>query len=684
MKMLSWFSPVQFTYSIVLIILYLGVDQLGLALPSTHVFAILGWPTAGIALAALILRGYALTPAIFIGALLVGIIEGTPFLIASIIALGHTIEATFGKYILTRYFEFNVLFGRVRDVMGLIVAAFLASIPAATLGVFALISEKLINQTDSMFIWGAWFIGDALGILTVTPFLVRWFSRPYFTRTSGEIVEAILSIIAIVSISFVIFWQPFRGIEDIPLYYFLFLPLTWIAFRVGPRGMTLALFLVTGIALIGVSSGYGFFAEPITDMALLSLQILLVVSSILFSIFVSLEEERKEAIKKLRTHVDQLEHALEKVRLTDQAKNQLIAVLAHELRNPLAPIVSALDLIKINASISPHLIGTIDTHIRSMVRLLDDLLDLSRISRQKFKLKKEIVKLIPILIRSIETSEPLIKAKEHRFTLYNASESPLFVHADPLRLEQIFVNLINNAAKYTKTGGKIHISISEENEHIAVSIEDNGIGIESSMLKKIFEPFVQAQEQSYKNKGLGLGLSLTKELVELHDGSISAESEGKEKGSTFTVKLPAAHTPLKNTERITTTQVKNMYTENNNERKFKIIVVDDNEAAAEGLATLLKHYGHNVEIAYDGTSALSLTQKFSPDVIILDIGLPEMDGYEVARKIREDLKSPAILIALTGYGQEDDKQRAHEAGFNHHLTKPVGIADLRAALDLFT
>ncbi len=677
MSMLPWLNFQKITFSAALVVLYLFIGNV-LPLPLVSPFTFLGWPTAGIALAVIVLYGYTYIPAIFFGAFLSGVTHELSFTVALTIAIGHTLGALLGRYILERYFQFDSLIGKVRDVMAVIIAAFLSAIPTASLSVMSLALAGFISDTEFTFTWGAWLIGDVLGILTVMPFLIRWLSRPLFTRTIPEIFEAAIAIGSLAAISCIIFWQPLAGIEDIPLFYFLFLPLTWIAFRIGPRGMSLSLFLLSGIALLGVSSGYGFFKEPATNEGILSLQILLIVSSILFLIFVSLEEERKEAVKALRIHVNQIEQALEKVRSTDQAKNQLIAILAHELRNPLAPIVSSLDLIKINAEISPHLIGTIDTHVRSMVRLLDDLLDLSRISRQKFKLKKEIVELVPLIIRSIETAEPLIKSREHRLTLVVEPKQSLWVNGDPLRLEQIFVNLLNNAAKYTNIGGKIRLTVSEENGTITVSIEDNGIGINPHMLKEIFEPFVQVKEQSYKNKGLGLGLSLTKELVELHEGSIEVKSEGEGKGSTFTVTLSAAQEKKASVDR-ETKQVTPVHP--HPPKSFKILVVDDNEAAVEGLATLLRHYKNIVEVAYDGESALLLTERFAPEVIILDIGLPGMDGYEVAQKLRKEKKSSAVLIALTGYGQIEDKQKADESGFNYHLTKPVGIADLRAILN---
>jgi CheY-like chemotaxis protein/anti-sigma regulatory factor (Ser/Thr protein kinase) len=301
--------------------------------------------------------------------------------------------------------------------------------------------------------------------------------------------------------------------------------------------------------------------------------------------------------------------------------------------------------------------------VRGMGRLLDDLLDVSRMTQKKFQVQKESIELSTIVERCRVSTESLMRSKKQVLVI-DLPPAPTHIDVDPLRFEQILVNLLNNAAKYSPEGSQIALTATVDSDMLCFSVRDQGIGMSKDMFEKIFEPFRQLNPS---RSGLGIGLAVAKRLVELHGGTVEVRSEGAGKGSTFTVRipLPKAQTLLLPHQEKTVT---------NGSPKFNILLVDDNEAAAQALSKLLEYRGHIVTNAESGEKALELAAG-NPDIIILDIGLPGMDGYEVARKLRAS-KSKAMLVALSGYGQDDDKLHSKESGFDAHLTKPIALSDL--------
>ncbi|HEY2294650.1 MAG TPA: ATP-binding protein [Thermoanaerobaculia bacterium] len=362
------------------------------------------------------------------------------------------------------------------------------------------------------------------------------------------------------------------------------------------------------------------------------------------------------------------------LRETDRRKDELLATLAHELRNPLAPIRNGLQILGL-AKDSPEILEQarrmMERQLQQMVRLIDDLLDLSRISRGKIDLHRERADLAAVLHSALETSRPLIEQSGHHVDL-DLPPAPVFVEADLTRLAQVFANLLNNAAKYTDKGGHIRIAVRPAGREVAVSVRDNGIGIPAAMLPRIFEMFTQVDRSLEKaHGGLGIGLSIVKRLVEMHGGTVEARSPGPGQGSEFVVRLPllqdaaAEGRPESGEEK------------NGAPVRRRILVADDNADAAESLATLLALYGNEVRTARDGLEAVAAAAELRPDVILLDIGMPRLNGYDACRRIREQpWGRDAVIIALTGWGQEDDKRRSLEAGFDHHLVKPVEPAAL--------
>jgi PAS domain S-box-containing protein len=363
----------------------------------------------------------------------------------------------------------------------------------------------------------------------------------------------------------------------------------------------------------------------------------------------------------------------------DRRKDEFLAMLAHELRNPLAPIRNAIQVMGLLAPNDANLRRArdmIERQVQHLTRLVDDLLDVSRITRGKITLHQEPVELALVIARAVETSRPLIEANRHTLTLSLPDESILVV-ADPTRLEQVFSNLLTNAAKYTERGGSIGLTVQRQAGEVVVRLRDTGFGIAADLLPHVFDLFTQADSTLARSQGgLGIGLTLVRSLVEMHCGRVTAHSEGVGKGSEFVVYLPVCkempgREPAEDgVSRRPCSTASGLH----------ILVVDDNADAAESLAMLLRLWGHEVRTSHDGQSGLKAALSYRPEVVFLDIGLPGLDGYQVARRLRGEFGQMMRLVAVTGYGQEEDRRRAEVAGFDAHLTKPAEPAALQRLL----
>jgi CheY-like chemotaxis protein len=362
------------------------------------------------------------------------------------------------------------------------------------------------------------------------------------------------------------------------------------------------------------------------------------------------------------------------LREADRRKDEFIATLAHEMRNPLAPIRHSVQFLMMRGAQSPELVKArevIDRQVRHMARLLEDLLDVSRIARNKMQLKRERVALSAIIDTAVETSRPHIDAARHALTV-DVPVTPIHVDADPVRLAQVIANLLNNAAKYTPAGGSIGVAASRDANAAIVRVVDNGMGIAHDVLPRIFDTFSQPTPALERSQGgLGIGLSLANGLVELHGGTLEARSEGPGRGSEFIVRLPLSSVQA------STAEVRREHPSSSAKRRLRFVVADDNPDAARSLASLLALEGHEVRTASDGEDAIVALRDFRPDVMLLDIGMPRLNGYETARAIRRlPQATEPVLIAITGWGQEQDRARSRLAGFDEHLVKPVDVRHL--------
>ncbi|CAN5130979.1 hypothetical protein BH24PSE2_BH24PSE2_22620 [soil metagenome] len=362
----------------------------------------------------------------------------------------------------------------------------------------------------------------------------------------------------------------------------------------------------------------------------------------------------------------------------DRRKDEFLAILAHELRNPLAPIRNAVQLLRLKGPPEPELQlarDVIDRQVEHLTRLIEDLLDVSRITRDNLELRQRVISLTDVIQSAVETSEPIIEQNGHTLTVSLPTE-PVYLDGDLIRLAQVFTNLLRNAAKYTNYGGRITLTATRENDGIAVRVADNGAGIPHEMLPKMFDLFFQGDSSNKRTQdGLGIGLSLARRLVELHGGTIEVRSNGIGRGSEFTVRLPMVSQPTAPAGEI----------DNGREKEqaaaHRILVVDDNQDAADSLAELLRFTGSDVHTFYDGVEALKGAETLRPDVALLDIGMPHLDGCEAARRLRrKPWGKHILLVAVTGWGQIEDRRRTREAGFDAHFVKPIDFCALMELL----
>ena len=370
---------------------------------------------------------------------------------------------------------------------------------------------------------------------------------------------------------------------------------------------------------------------------------------------------------------------VESLRDADRRKNKFLAMLAHELRNPLAPVRNAVALMKSRSQRDPvidRVSEVIDRQVGLMARLMDDLLDIGRITNDRMELRLERVNLVRIVRDAIEISQPLIQRSGHEVSVM-APQPSIVVEADPARLGQVFSNLVNNACRYTANKGQIWITIERAGTSAVVTVTDTGIGIPPEQLSSIFEMFSQVDRTTRPHGGLGIGLHLVKRLVDMHGGHVSARSDGPGMGSRFTVRLPALP------ESVTVDEVATPMSAPTREARVsrRVLVVDDNTDNAELLQILLQEEGHTTYVAHDGVEGLAAAERLRPDVVLMDLGLPRIDGFDACRRIREQPWGKRMLmIAITGWGQDVDRRKSQEAGFDHHLVKPVDASAIVALM----
>ena len=370
----------------------------------------------------------------------------------------------------------------------------------------------------------------------------------------------------------------------------------------------------------------------------------------------------------------QYQEAAENLGQANRAKDEFLAMLSHELRNPLGPIQIAMQIIgsgNADAVTVQKAREIVNRQVKQLARLLDDLLDVARITRGAVTLQKEPVNIITAVANALETARSAIEGHQHSLSA-SLPEQPVVIEADPIRVEQIVVNLVNNAAKYTPPNGRIAVNVSQDRDDVVIRVRDNGMGISEELLPRVFDLFKQGDGSLFRSGGLGIGLTIVQKLVALHGGSVTAHSEGAGRGSEFLVRLPIGTAgPVRE---------KSFRHPPDRVAPLHVLVIEDDDDSRDMLRTCLELDGHQVEVAHDGLSGVEAARTTRPDIVLTDVGLPGLDGYEVARQIRQSLGTGVRLIALTGYGRPEDRQRAAEAGFDALVVKPVSPEQLSEIL----
>jgi signal transduction histidine kinase/ActR/RegA family two-component response regulator len=639
---------------------YFGAAKLGLSMAFVAAQVSAVWPPTGIALAAVVLLGEWVWPGIALGAFLANATAAEPAATAAGIAIGNTLEALVGARLLKRFVQFDPALERLSDALGLIGLASIAStMVSASIGATSLCVSGLQPWSAFPVLWWTWWLGDALGDLVMAPVLLTvvaagWARWPWARTVEGGLLAALL---------FVATPTVFGGLfarvgGDQALGYIVFPFAIWAALRLGPPASAAVTLIAAIVAIWCTVHGLGPFARPAIGGSLVLLQVFMAVVAVTgLLLSAAIAEQRRAEIALHAAH---------------RRKDEFLAMLSHELRNPLAAMSDAIQVARRSndeADVA-WARGVIENQVGHLSRLIDDLLDIARITRGKVELRRRILDLADVVPRAVDAVRPFFAARRHELAI-SLGTGPLLVEADPTRLEQVLVNLLTNAAKYTEPSGRIEIRTRREGDFVVLAVKDTGMGITADQIACVFELFAQGDRSAARSEGgLGVGLTLVKSLVELHGGRVTATSGGAGQGSEFTVYLPAAEGAPQPT-------VGRPARPGEPSTPVRVLVVDDNRATARGMTRLLQLSGYEVEALHDGREVLASVQRQRPDIVLLDIGLPDMDGYQVASQLRHEQRCrDTLIVAVSGYGQDDDRRRSREAGFDYHLVKPVDFNEL--------
>jgi len=615
------------------------------------------WPPTGIAFAAVLVLGHRVWPAIFAGAFLANLLTAGSAGTSLAIAAGNTLEALVGAHLVARFANGPKVFDRARDIFAFVGLAALASTTlSATIGLTSLSLGGYAPWAEFGPIWLTWWLGDATGNLIFAPLIVLWARDRTLGWPHERRVEAAFLLGAVILAGVVAFDRSslFPGF---PLAFLCLPPLIWASFRFGPRETATATVLLSVFVTWGMLMRADVYPPELRNSALLLSQVFLATMSTMAlttSVLVS-DRRRAEAVAN---------NAAATAGAANQAKDEFLAMLGHELRNPLGAIASAVRVLERvdgrddrAASARAIIVRQVDR----LARMVDDLLDVTRVTTGKIALQRRPVDLAEAVSGYLAALNAARRLEGYEVEVH---VPPLWVDADPARLEQIVMNLLLNAIKYTPTGGRIGVRARAEGDHAVLRIEDSGVGIPPDLLPRIFDLFVQgAREPDRATGGLGIGLTLVRRLTDLHGGRVEVASEGPGRGSVFTVRLPLAAAPGEATSASPPTLAP---------VRRRVLTIEDYADARASLRSLLELSGHEVREAVDGPTGVELALRLRPDVVLIDIGLPGLDGYDVARRIRSAPQGHLmVLAAVTGYGQPEDRRRAEEAGFDTLLVKPV-------------
>lgn len=646
------------------------------------------WPPVGIAMAAVYLGGFRFTIAVAAAHTVLIISQPQPIVLNVVygltVVLSYTAQAALGGWLLRRL-SFNWLMQRVHDVFVLLGVAVLIPILSPTLIVLARLYADMATPSPLSY-WATIWAGGVFSVLTLTPLMiVAWRSLRRDGLQAVRLPRDMSLAFAVLAIlGYLLFWMSWSRSGTFVLMYAYLSALFFIGLRFGARAIVSALSLTAAAAVSGAFVLHR--TDGLLPAQLFTAELVILLLAPVFFIVAALVEERRIALEALRARTKRLEQSLAELARADELKNEFIAILAHELRNPLAPVLSTVELLELRAPDADfaHHLARVKEQAYMMRHLLDDLLDVARITQHKFVLKKKITHVSVLLANARAAVEIFVASAGHSLHVED-NTGDVRILADPVRLEQVLINLLNNAAKYTSRGGHITLAAALDGDALVLRVRDDGIGLTKEQTTSIFKPFRQAQDSPRVGTGLGIGLWLARMLVEEHGGTLTAASEGRGKGSTFTVRLPgvvqsihaASHAGHPESQEQLNEELRRE--DRMSVRAKRVLVVDDNVPAARSLATLLEFRGFTVEMCHNGTSAQRAVELFEPDAVLLDIGLPDVSGFEVVAALKR--RWPRLpVVALSGYGQNADVEKGRRAGFSEHLVKPVASADVERAL----
>ena len=653
----------------VVTVIYFIAGKLGLQLAFLNASASAVWPPSGLALAALLLFGYRVWPAIFLGAFLVNFTTAGNVPTSLGIATGNTLEALAGAWLVFRFAGGPRVFDRAQGVFKFALAVALSTLISPTLGVTSLALGGFADWARYGEIWTTWWLGDLAGDLVVAPLVLLWGIGPRWRLDRESTGEVVALFVLLVVLAETVFggWFPIFA-QNYPIAFICGPIIIWIAFRFTQRETATAIFILSAIALWGTLHGHGPFVMENGNQSLLILQGWAAVLTLTSMTLAAAMAERRRAeavIEEQRTAVE----------TANRTKDNFLAMLSHELRTPLTPIVAALETLKeepLDSGEAKAALAMIRRNIDLESQLIDDLLDLTRISAGKLQLQLEPLDAHRAVSNVLEMCASELSDKQLHLSLDLRAEDH-YVAADAPKLQQIIWNLLKNAIKFTRENGTVTISSSNESPgSLTIRVTDTGIGIEPEMMERIFNRFEQG-DRSFQRRfgGLGLGLTISKSLAEAHGGTLVVESEGRDHGASFSLKVKTV--PPRERARPRKTGADSI------RRTFRILLVDDHPDTSTALEKLLTRRGHTVAAANDIRSAIEAAERAQFDLLISDVGLPDGSGLELMAHLRA--KTGIRGIAISGFGMNGDVEKSMQAGFFEHLVKPVNLEKLEAAIE---
>ena len=650
-----------------LALIYFVAGKLALRLAFLHASVSPVWPPAGIALAALLVLGFRVWPAIFVGAFLVNLTTLGNILTSLGIASGNTLEALCGAWLVNRFAGGARVFGRPQDVFKFALAALVSTTVSPTFGVSSLAVGGFAQWSSYWPIWLTWWLGDASGVLVIAPLLLLW-SVPATQRTwnQKQVLEVSVLLLLLVVLAETVFggWLPISA-RNYPISFICGPIVIWTAFRFTPRETATGIFILSTIAIWGTLHGFGPFILQSENQSLLMLQSWTAALTITAMAIAAAITERNQVA---------LEQQKDAVEAANRTKDNFLAMLSHELRTPLTPVMAALDTLEADGSRSSgakNSLAMIRRNVELESQLIDDLLDLTRIAKDKLQLRFGPLDSHEVINNVVEICRPQAQARNLTLQL-NLRAGTHHVLGDAAKYQQIVWNLLKNAVKFTAENGEITISSSNpEPQLLAIAVHDTGIGIEPEVMNRIFDPFEQG-ESAFQRRygGLGLGLAISKSLAQAHGGTLIARSEGHDRGSTFILTMKTVPAPPR---------IVKLTSPVPESRPLRILLVDDHQDTCVALERLLVRRGHLVAAAHNVRSAMETAARNSFDLLISDIALPDGTGTELMTYLHAISRIPGI--AISGFGMNGDIEKSIDAGFAEHLIKPVKMENLEAAID---